>query len=202
LEVFSMKIGHIRIATALVGLTLGGCGDPTDLVPVTPPGAYIPKVSPDTDAAQAQGETAPSTNAPTVKPVTDDAKLAGMKLAPPTAKGETKTTAGGVKYETLKEGTGPELKPGQKAAIHYVGKLENGKEFDSTRSKAAPKPFEVSIGVTPLIKGWDEGIPGMKVGEVRKLTIPSEMGYGKKGYGSDIPADATLIFEVELVEVK
>jgi FKBP-type peptidyl-prolyl cis-trans isomerase len=204
LEVFSMKIGHIRIATALVGLTLGGCGDPTDLVPVTPPGAYIPKVSPDTDAAQALGEAAPSTNAPasTTKPATDDPKLAAMKLAPSTAKGETKTTAGGVKYETLKEGTGPELKPGQKAAIHYVGKLENGKEFDSTRSKAAPKPFEVSIGVTPLIKGWDEGIPGMKVGEVRKLTIPSEMGYGKKGYGSDIPADATLIFEVELVEVK
>jgi FKBP-type peptidyl-prolyl cis-trans isomerase FkpA len=199
-----MKIGHIRIAAALVGLTLGGCGDPTDLVPVTPPGAYIPKVSPDTDAAQALGEAAPSTNAPasTTKPATDDPKLAAMKLAPSTAKGETKTTAGGVKYETLKEGTGPELKPGQKAAIHYVGKLENGKEFDSTRSKQPPKPFEVSIGVTPLIKGWDEGIPGMKVGEVRKLTIPSEMGYGKKGYGSDIPADATLIFEVELVEVK
>ena len=125
-----------------------------------------------------------------------------MKLAPPTAKGETKTTAGGVKYETLKEGTGPELKPGQKAAIQYVGKLEDGKEFDSSRSKVTPTPFEVSIGATPLIKGWDEGIPGMKVGEVRKLTIPSEMGYGKKGYGSDIPADATLIFEVELVEVK
>ena len=199
-----MKIGHIRIAAVLVGLALGGCGDPTDLVPVTPPGAYIPKVSPDTDAAQALGEAAPSTNAPasTTKPATDDPKLAAMKLAPSTAKGETKTTAGGVKYETLKEGTGPELKPGQKAAIHYVGKLENGKEFDSTRSKPEPKPFEVSIGVTPLIKGWDEGIPGMKVGEVRKLTIPSEMGYGKKGYGSDIPADATLIFEVELVEVK
>ena len=71
-----------------------------------------------------------------------------MKPAPPTAKGETKTTTGGVKYETLKEGTGPELKPGQKATIHYVGKLENGTEFDSTRSKQPPEPFEVSIGVT------------------------------------------------------
>ena len=125
-----------------------------------------------------------------------------MKLAPATAKGETKTTAGGVKYETLKEGTGPELKPGQKAAIHYVGKLEDGKEFDSSRSKVPPTPFEVSIGVTPLIKGWDEGIPGMKVGELRKLTIPSEMGYGKMGRGAQIPAGATLIFEVELVEIK
>jgi FKBP-type peptidyl-prolyl cis-trans isomerase len=197
-----MKIGQIRIAAALVGLTLGGCGDPTDLVPVTPPGAYIPKVSPDTDAAQAVGESAPSTNAPTVKPATDDPKLAAMKLAPSTAKGETKTTAGGVKYETLKEGTGAELKPGQKAAIHYVGTLENGKEFDSTRSKLPPKPFEVAIGVSPLIKGWEEGIPGMKVGEIRKLTIPSEMGYGKMGHGAEIPGGSTLIFEVELVEVK
>ena len=197
-----MKIGHISIAGALVVMAFGGCGDPTDLVPVTPPGAFIPKVSPDTEAAQALGETAPTSTSTSTKPVSDDAKLAGMKLAPPTAKAETKTTAGGVKYETLKEGTGPELKPGQKAAIHYVGKLEDGKEFDSTRSKQPPKPFEVSIGVSPLIKGWEEGIPGMKVGEVRKLTIPSTMGYGKMGHGDSIPPSATLIFEVELVEIK
>ena len=157
--------------------------------------AYIPKVSPDIDAAQAVGETAPSAN----KAATDDGKLAAMKLAPSTAKGEIKTTAGGVKYETIKEGTGPELKPGQKAAIHYTGKLENGTEFDSTRSKS---PFEVAIGVNPLIKGWEEGIPGMKVGEIRKLTIPPEMGYGKAGHGGDIPGDATLLFEVELVAIK
>jgi FKBP-type peptidyl-prolyl cis-trans isomerase len=192
-----MKMGHIRIAAALVGLALGGCTDPTDLVPVTPPGAYIPKVSPDTEAAQAIGEAAPSAN----KPVSDEAKLAAMKPAPPTAKGETLTTTGSVKYETLKAGTGPELKPGQKAAIHYVGKLEDGTEFDSTRSKQPPAPFEVSIGVSSLIKGWEEGIPGMKVGEVRKLTIPPEMGYGKMGKGK-IPAFSTLIFEVELVEIK
>jgi FKBP-type peptidyl-prolyl cis-trans isomerase len=199
-----MKIGHIRIAAVVVGMALGGCGDPSDLVPVTPPGAYIPKVSPDAEAAQAIGETAPSSTSPStaVKTVTDDAKLAAMKLAPPTAKGETKSTEGGVKYETLKEGTGPELKPGQKAAIHYVGKLEDGTEFDSTRSKSPPRPFDVSIGVTSLIKGWEEGIPGMKVGEVRKLTIPPALGYGKMGYGDKIPAFATLIFEVELVEIK
>ena len=195
-----MKIGHIRIAGALVGMVLGGCGDPSDIVPVAPPGAFVPRVSPDTDPAQALGESAPSVNAP--KAGSDDAKLTAMKLAPSTGKGETKTTAGGVKYETVKEGTGPELKPGQKAAIHYVGKLEDGTEFDSTRSKQPPKPMEVSIGVTSLIKGWDEGIPGMKVGEVRKLTIPPEMGYGKQGFGDTIPAGATLIFEVELVEIK
>jgi FKBP-type peptidyl-prolyl cis-trans isomerase len=199
-----MKIGHIRIVGALVGLVLGGCGEPSDLVPVTPPGAFIPKVSPDADAAQALGEAAPSASASAsaAKPASDDAKLAAIKLAPATAKGETKTTAGGVKYETLKEGTGPELKPGQRAAIQYVGKLEDGKEFDSTRSKRPPDPFEVSIGVAPLIKGWEEGIPGMKVGEIRKLTIPSEMGYGEKGRGAKIPGNATLIFEVELVEIR
>ena len=196
-----MKFGPMRIAGALVGLALGGCGDPTDLVPVTPPGAYIPKVSPDTDPAQAVGETAPSATSASsaTKTATDDGKLAAMKLAPSTAKGETKTTAGGVKYETIKEGTGPELKPGQKAAIHYTGKLENGTEFDSSRSRA---PFEVAIGVNPLIKGWEEAIPGMKVGEIRKLTIPPEMGYGKAGQGAKIPGDATLLFEVELLEIK
>jgi FKBP-type peptidyl-prolyl cis-trans isomerase len=194
-----MKIRHLRIGVAIVGMALGGCGDPTDLVPVTPPGAYIAKVSPDAEAAQAQGETAPTSTS--TKAVSEDAKLATMKLAPSTAKGETKTTEGGVKYETLKEGTGPELKPGQQAAIHYVGKLEDGSEFDSTRSKQPPKPYEVSIGVSPLIKGWEEGIPGMKVGEIRKLTIPPTMAYGKMGKDK-IPAFSTLIFEVELVEIK
>ncbi len=193
-----MKIKHIRIAGALIGIALCGCGDPTYIVPVAPPGAYVPQTSPDAEAAQALGEAAPTAT----KSGSEDAKLAAMKLAPPTAKGETKTTAGGVKYETLKQGTGPELKPGQKAAIHYVGTLEDGKEFDSTRSKEPPKPYEVSIGVSPLIKGWEEGIPGMKVGEVRKLTIPPEMGYGKMGFGSTIPPFAKLIFEVELVEIK
>jgi FKBP-type peptidyl-prolyl cis-trans isomerase len=198
-----MKIGHLRIAGAIIGMALAGCGDPTDLVPVTPPGAYIAKVSPDAEAAQAQGETAPTSTSTstTTKAVSEDAKLAAMKPAPSTAKGETKTTAGGVKYETLKEGTGPELKPGQQAAIHYVGKLEDGSEFDSTRSKQPPKPYEVSIGVSPLIKGWEEGIPGMKVGEIRKLTIPPTMAYGKMGKDK-IPAFSTLIFEVELVEIK
>ena len=196
-----MKIGHIRIAGALVGLALGGCGDPTDLVPVTPPGAYIPKVSPDADPAQALGETAAAATSAT-KPALTTAKLAAMKPAPSTAKGETKTTAGGVKYETLKEGTGPELKPGQKAAIHYIGKLENGTEFDSTRSKQPPAPFEVSIGVNPLIKGWEEAIPGMKVGEVRKLTIPPDNGLWQDGAKRQDPSLRHVIFEVELVEIK
>ena len=99
-----------------------------------------------------------------------------------------------MKYETLKEGTGPELKSGQTAVVKYEGKLENGEVFDHSS-------HEFPIGTGGVIKGWDEAIPGMKVGEVRKLTIPPEMGYGKLTK-PNIPANSTLIFEVELVGIK
>jgi len=120
-------------------------------------------------------------------------------LAPPTAKGETRTTKGGVKYETLKEGTGPELKSGQAATLHYVGSLEAGKVFDTTRKSNEPRKFR--IGVDLLIKGWAEAIPGMKVGEIRKMIIPPSQGYGEEGKPPAIPPNATLIFEVELVDI-
>ncbi len=107
-----------------------------------------------------------------------------------------------MKYETLKEGTGPELKPGQKAEIHYEGKLENGDGLRFKSLGTPPTPFDVTIGSGEVIKGWDEAIPGMKVGEVRKLTIPPAMGYGKHGIRPKIPPNATLIFEVELVGIK
>ena len=119
--------------------------------------------------------------------------------APPTAKGETKTTKGGVKYETLQEGTGPQLKSGQAATFHYVGSLEKGKVFDTTRKSNEPRKFR--IGIDPLIKGWEEAIPGMKVGEIRKMIIPPALGYGEEGKPPEIPPNATLIFEVELVEI-
>jgi FKBP-type peptidyl-prolyl cis-trans isomerase len=193
-----MKIGYMKITSALIGLALCGCEEPPDIQPLSPPGAYVPKVSPDAEAAQAQGETSPT--APT--PAAEQTKVVSTKPAPSTAKGETKTTDGGVKYETLVEGTGPELKSGQKAELHYVGKLDNGDVFDSSRTKTPPMPFQVTFGSSPLIKGWNEAIPGMKVGEVRKLTIPPAMGYGKMGQPPKIPADATLIFEVELLGIK
>ena len=96
--------------------------------------------------------------------------------AEPTAKGEIKTTKNGVKYETLKAGTGEELKPGMVAKLNYEGKLENGTVFDSTGK--SPRPM--TIGTGQLIKGWEEGLPGMRVGETRKLIIPPAMGYGAK----------------------
>jgi FKBP-type peptidyl-prolyl cis-trans isomerase len=172
-----------------------GCEAPTDIVPVTPPGAHIPRESPDAEPAAAQGEMA----APALATDSEPVKAVEYTPAPPTAKGQTKTTARGVKYETLQEGSGPELKPGRLAEFFYVGSLENGKVFDDhSRAKGAPAQFTIGRGV---IQGWQEALPGMKTGEVRKLTIPSEMGYGERGNPPVIPPNATLLFDVELVRV-
>ena len=102
--------------------------------------------------------------------------------------------------EDIVIGTGPAVKAGDTISIHYQGMLENGIKFDSSYDRH--EPFEVQIGVGYVIKGWDEGIIGLKVGGKRKLTIPSEMGYGSRGAGAIIPPDSTLIFEVELVAIK
>ena len=95
-------------------------------------------------------------------------------------------------------GTGAEAKKGDKVKVHYTGTLLNGKQFDSSRGK---EPFEVSIGAGMVIKGWDEGLPGMKVGGKRKLTIPWQLAYGDKGSGASIPPKAALAFDIELVEI-
>ena len=84
--------------------------------------------------------------------------------------------------------------------MHYTGTLENGTKFDSSVDRN--QPFETQIGVGSVIKGWDQGVPGMKVGGKRKLTIPSDLAYGEQGAGDLIPPNATLIFEVELLEIK
>lgn len=96
-------------------------------------------------------------------------------------------------------GTGPEAKKGDKIKVHYTGKLLNDKQFDSSRGK---EPFEVTIGQGQVIKGWDEGLAGMKVGGKRKLTIPWTMAYGEKGSGASIPPKAALKFDVELLEIE
>jgi FKBP-type peptidyl-prolyl cis-trans isomerase len=105
-----------------------------------------------------------------------------------------------LKVEDLKVGTGREVKEGDTVVMHYSGWLTDGKKFDSSYDRG--EPFETPIGVGYVIKGWDMGVPGMKVGGKRKLTIPSELGYGRYGVDPDIPGDATLIFEVELVAIK
>lgn len=97
-------------------------------------------------------------------------------------------------------GTGPAVKSGDTVSIHYSGTLENGKKFDSSYDRSTP--FETPIGVGYVIKGWDEGVVGMQVGGKRKLVIPPEMGYGSRDIPGVIPANSTLIFEVELIAIK
>ncbi len=115
----------------------------------------------------------------------------------PNLKTEVETI--GVTVKTLKEGTGVASKNGDKLTVHYVGTLENGTKFDSSRDGG--EPFEFTLGAGQVIKGWEVGMMGMKVGEMRKLTIPPELGYGARGAGSAIPPNATLIFEVELLKI-
>ena len=110
------------------------------------------------------------------------------------------TTASGLKYVEIKEGTGPSPQAGQTVTVHYTGTLTDGKKFDSSVDRNQPYQFQISIG--QVIKGWDEGVMSMKVGGKRKLIIPPGLGYGSRGAGGVIPPNATLIFEVELLDVK
>jgi FKBP-type peptidyl-prolyl cis-trans isomerase len=110
------------------------------------------------------------------------------------------TTGSGLKYVDLQEGQGEEARAGHNVSVHYTGWLENGTKFDSSHDRKSP--FSFKLGGGQVIRGWDEGVAGMKVGGKRKLTIPSDLGYGARGAGGVIPGNATLIFEVELLGVK
>lgn len=109
------------------------------------------------------------------------------------------TTDSGLKYDDTVVGNGDEASAGQTVSVHYTGWLEDGSKFDSSKDRNAPFNFKLGAGM--VIRGWDEGVQGMKVGGTRKLTIPSELGYGTRGAGNVIPPNATLIFEVELLEI-
>jgi FKBP-type peptidyl-prolyl cis-trans isomerase FkpA len=116
----------------------------------------------------------------------------------------TTTTNSGLQYEDTVVGTGAEAKAGQNVTVHYTGWLRNddgtqGAKFDS--SKDRNDPFQFSLGAGQVIRGWDEGVQGMKVGGARRLTIPASLGYGARGAGGVIPPNATLIFDVELLAV-
>ncbi|HNB51177.1 MAG TPA: FKBP-type peptidyl-prolyl cis-trans isomerase [Anaerolineales bacterium] len=113
--------------------------------------------------------------------------------------GETITTATGLQYEDLVVGSGPAAKDGDTVSVHYTGWLEDGTKFDSSVDRGEPFPF--TLGAGGVIPGWEEGVAGMQVGGKRRLIIPPDLGYGPQDYGP-IPGNSTLIFEVELLEIK
>lgn len=118
--------------------------------------------------------------------------------------GSVMTTESGLQYEDIAVGSGASPKKGDRVIVHYTGTLEDGTKFDSSRDRG--RPFEFRIGMGQVIKGWDEGVATMKTGGKRKLIIPGDLGYGSRGVqqGSTylIPPDATLIFDVELLDIK
>ncbi len=144
-----------------------------------------PANSAGTTAATAQPSAQPSA-APTPKPA---------ETAPPPPATDEKL---GVKDLTV--GKGAEAKAGDTVKVHYVGTLTDGKEFDSSRKHNEPFTFELGAG--RVIKGWDQGVAGMKVGGKRRLTVPPSLGYGARGFPPVIPPNSTLLFDVELLEVK
>jgi ketosteroid isomerase-like protein len=110
------------------------------------------------------------------------------------------TTESGLRYEDIVVGAGASPQSGQEVTVHYTGTLEDGTKFDSSLDRG--QPFKFKIGVGQVIKGWDEGVMTMKVGGKRKLVIPPQLGYGRRGAGGVIPPNATLVFEVELLDVQ
>ncbi len=120
--------------------------------------------------------------------------------APTKVTGDGIKTESGLQYWDIKVGTGEAAKSGDKVKVHYTGWLTTGKKFDS--SVDAHQPYDFTLGQGNVIKGWDEGVAGMKVGGKRQLRIPPELAYGESGYKTIIPPNATLIFDVQLLAVK
>ena len=120
--------------------------------------------------------------------------------APTKVTGNPKRTLSGLEYWDIQVGTGATASTGQKVNVHYTGWLLSGKKFDS--SLDAGRPFSFTLGAREVIKGWDEGVAGMKVGGKRQLRIPPDLAYGERGYPGAIPPNATLIFDVQLLAVQ
>ena len=155
-------------------------------------GAYF-LVQPKKQNAQPASETAALSQ---VQSTTDNQ---GSVATDQNQKTPTSYNIQGMKVEILKEGSGDAAKSGDAVTVNYVGTLENGTKFDSSIDRGTP--FQFTLGQNRVIQGWELGVVGMKVGEKRKLTIPPELGYGDQAVGGVIPANATLVFEIDLLGI-
>lgn len=150
------------------------------------------QVSGQTQASISATETYIAANPPVASPLSPDAQFPGLIS-------DTVKTASGLQYKDIAVGNGDKAQAGQTVSVQYTGWLANGTKFDSSLS--AGKPFEFTLGKGSVIKGWDEGIAGMNVGTTRILIIPPDLAYGARDNGS-IPANSTLVFQVQLLAIK
>lgn len=173
----------------------------------TPAATVADSGKPAADATAPAPAAQPSASKPAEpKAATPKASAPKVKVAEPTFAAslginpkELRATPSGLKMVDVKAGNGTEATAGHEVVVHYTGWLTDGKKFDSSRDRG--EPFTFNLGAGEVIQGWDQGVDGMKVGGRRKLVIPADLGYGDNGAPPDIPPGATLVFDVELLEV-
>lgn len=190
-----MIYGRQWLGMVLAGMAACGCGQPPRVVTMGPPGS-----KPDVLPQIAKDHTATSVGETGVAPAARVDPAQELPVLEATEPGVERVLESGLKYATLKAGqpNGEVAKAGRRVEVHYVGRLADGEVFDSSRQRNATYPFTMGTGA--VIKGWEFGLSGMKVGELRRLVIPPALAYGEKG-NSGIPPNATLTFEVELLKV-
>lgn len=189
-----MDARKILLLNSLVGLSFAGCQPPPQFVPTVPPGVEVKDVAPpqkDSEAPSALGESK------ITEQKLKEAKITKNLELPVSIKPED-AIKDGLKIESSGNGTGEGAKVGQNVTVHYTGKLTSGVKFDSSLDRRTP--FQFVLGQGSVIKGWDAGLQGMKVGEKRTLTIPPRYGYGERGTGK-IPPNATLVFDIEMIKI-
>jgi FKBP-type peptidyl-prolyl cis-trans isomerase len=197
------RLGSMLLVATLVvaAAVVAGCSKtdetPTDWAPPAPKSETLPPEQPESAPAESETESAAAESAAEEGAESTTEVSEGDEAA----EGETITTDSGLQYIIQKKGDGAEAVPGKKVLVHYTGTLKDtGEKFDSSLDRGTPIDFVLGAGM--VIPGWDEGIAGMKVGERRKLIIPSKLGYGASGSPPVIPPNADLVFETELVDVK
>jgi len=168
---------RFAIPAAMLILALAGCQNEKTSTPST---SSTPETTTDAASGAAPAMTEESQASPA--PAADEVSLPG-----------------GLKVQDIVVGTGAEAKDGMKVSVHYTGWLTDGTKFDSSLDRGQPFPF--TLGTGAVIKGWDQGVKGMRVGGKRRLTIPPDLAYGERGYPPVIPPNAPLVFEVELLGV-